>query len=148
MYCCVLYTRIVFFIVKVDHPAGGQGREGVHGDGHVALRVAQVHGHQGAHRGQVPLRRQVLQPRLSRGMHRSSACSLACLCLLACLFAYLLACLLARSLPLCLLACLPRRCCFCGVFATRLRFLRWRCFASSMYLPCLAANSPTKLDPS
>lgn len=127
----MLSVRSAFFFAKVDYPTGGQGRERVHGDGHVALRVAQVHGNQGAHRGQVPLGRQVLQLCLPRGVHYSSVFSL-----LVWLFE-----------GFCCLACLLECMLDCRRFF--LFFSLWRCFASSISPPPLSIcpSSARPLDP-
>lgn len=64
--CNVTYRNA---ICKVGYPSGRQGRQQLHGHGHVALRVAQVHGDQGAYRGEVQGGREVLQHRLPRGVY-------------------------------------------------------------------------------
>lgn len=51
----------------MDHSSGGQGRKGMLGNRHMALRVAQIHRDQGAYRGQGSGGLAFLQRRFSRG---------------------------------------------------------------------------------
>lgn len=73
MYVCVF--RFLSTGKKVDHStSGGRRRQrqrrqaALHRDGDLAVRVAQVYGDQGAHRGQVPRRREVVQHRIHAGV--------------------------------------------------------------------------------
>lgn len=65
-YTCFL-ALLLFLVDKMGHPASGHRRARVHGDGILAVRVAQVHGDQRLDRGQVQIRRPGLQHRFSRG---------------------------------------------------------------------------------